>query len=317
MLIVTQVPWLSVDSEAFPPRAPRQKRRIPRSLLATEPVVFPLPEIDLELDVSVEQATQDVELSVEDSPAQASGDQTTTQTSTPLPSDAPSEAASTQPTTPSSAVPTSVTKSQQTPTQPKARTVAPIVPAVPILPPSPSAGRKAHRDSVASHVSKLSELGNSASEGQEAAAASASVVESSIVSEEAAKPAPVPAAPKSWANLFRSNESQSASVAASTSSVAAESSRAGKNETLSDVLNDMSSATVAAPTRVSFLKPRGLVNTGNMCYMNSVRMACIRDPFTLINFSRSCKSLSSHCHFMTSCPKWLNVLHMPLRATRR
>jgi ubiquitin carboxyl-terminal hydrolase 10 len=282
MLIVTQVPWLSVDSEAFPPRAPRQKRRIPRSLLATEPVVFPVPELELKLDVSVEQATQDVELSVEDSPAQASGDQTTTQTSTPLPSDAPSETASTQPTTPSSAVPTSVTKSQQTPTQPKARTVAAIVPAVPILPPSPSAGRKAHRDSVTSQISKLSEPGKSASEeGQEAAAASASVVEPSIVSEEAVKPAPMPTAPKSWANLFRSNESQAASVAASTSSVAAESSRAGKNETLSDVLNDMSSATVAAPTRVSFLKPRGLVNTGNMCYMNSVRMPYVQDRLTL------------------------------------
>lgn len=196
----------------------------------------------------------------------------TTQLSTPLASDAPSEPASTQPTTPSSVVATSVTKSQQTPTLPKARTVGPIVPAVPILPPSPSGGRKAHRDSVASHTSKLSDLGKSdPEEGQEAPATSVNLVEPSVVSEEAIKPAPKPAAPKSWANLFRSNESQSASTPASASSVAAESSKGGKSETLSDVLNDMNSATIAAPTRVSFLKPRGLVNTGNMCYMNSVR----------------------------------------------
>lgn len=269
ILILAQVPWLSVDSEAFPPRAARQRRRIPRSLLATEPVVYPLPEVGLELDVSVEAETQDVEVSVESSRAPTSGDQATTPASTPVPSDALSETASTQPTTPSSVAPTSATKS--TPTQPKARPVAPIIPAVPILPPSPSAGRKVHRDSVTSHVSKLSDSAKSAAEeGQEVSASTASVVDSSVVSESASIPASAPAAPKSWANLFRSADAQSASVAASSSTTAADSSKIGRNETLSDVLNDMNSASVATPTRVSFLKPRGLVNTGNMCYMNSV-----------------------------------------------
>ncbi|KAK5058648.1 hypothetical protein LTR84_010912 [Exophiala bonariae] len=263
------VPWLSVDNEAFPPRAAPRKRRVPRSLLATEPVVYPLPEISHELGVAAESESHDVELAVEDTNPPMLNDQTTTQASTPVPSDVLSETASTQPTTPSSAAPPPATKS--TPTQPKTRPVGPIIPAVPILPPSPTAGRKAHRDSVTSQVSKLSETAKSVTkEEQESSASIAGAAESSIPSDSTPKPASAPAPPKSWANLFRSNDSQSPSVAASTSSTAAESSKVGRNETLSDVLNDMNSSIAATPTRVSFLKPRGLVNTGNMCYMNSV-----------------------------------------------
>ena len=44
-----------------------------------------------------------------------------------------------------------------------------------------------------------------------------------------------------------------------------------KGETLSEVLNDVN-APVEPPSKVAFLQPRGLVNTGNMCYMNSVSL---------------------------------------------
>ncbi|OCT45819.1 ubiquitin hydrolase [Cladophialophora carrionii] len=262
------VPWLSVEGEAFPPRAPRRRRRIFRSLLASEPVVYPvveqppspLPEAETLQDPQ-EAVPQEVnaDVSTEQTFTQAS------QASTPLPSDAPSDAASTQPTTPSSAAPASLSK---TPTQPKARPVGPVIPAVPILPPSPSAVRPAHRDSVASTQSRLSETAQPPVEVTESKPTS-SEAEVTKQGSEATAPNTSPAAPKSWANLFKSNDSRVGSSTTIPSQAASSISGTAKSETLSDVLNDMN-AVVEAPSTVSFLKPRGLVNTGNMCYMNSV-----------------------------------------------
>ncbi|OQV07640.1 hypothetical protein CLAIMM_12044 [Cladophialophora immunda] len=89
------------------------------------------------------------------------------------------------------------------------------------------------------------------------------------ISEAAAPTVSPPAAPKSWANLFKSNDVRSGPFTALDSKAASTISGTAKSETLSDVLNDMNSIT-EAPAKISFLKPRGLVNTGNMCYMNSV-----------------------------------------------
>jgi ubiquitin carboxyl-terminal hydrolase 10 len=57
-----------------------------------------------------------------------------------------------------------------------------------------------------------------------------------------------------------------------------------KNETLSDVLNTMDVTASHSAAKIAFLKPRGLVNTGNMCYMNSVCLLfCCCDPPKLID----------------------------------
>ena len=189
------------------------------------------------------------------------------QASTPLPSDAPSDTASTQPTTPLSAVPTSLGKSQQTPTQPKARPVGPVVPAVPILPPSPSVTRSAHRDSVASTQPKVLELPQPSVEVTEPDITSSDATDVKQIPGPTA-PSVSPPAPKSWANLFKAGE-PGASASPTTRIKAASTTSAAKSESLSDVLNDVNTV-VEAPTIISFLKPRGLVNTGNMCYMNSV-----------------------------------------------
>ncbi|KAK5382231.1 hypothetical protein LTS13_002895 [Exophiala xenobiotica] len=261
------VPWLSVQDEAFPPRAPRQRRRIPRSKLATEPIIYPAPEPVVE--APAEEEAEPEEAVHEGEPIDASAEQTTTETSTPLPSDAPSDAASTQPTTPSSAVLAPSTKAQQTPTQPKARLAGPVLPAVPVLPPSPSATRRPHRDSTVSNQTKLSDSAEAGAEKVQPEATSVEDPETKQPTDNATPVVSPPAPPKSWANLFRSSNTQISSATSAASDHASVASGTGKSETLSEVLNEMSSVP-EAPTKISFLKPRGLVNTGNMCYMNSV-----------------------------------------------
>jgi ubiquitin C-terminal hydrolase len=64
-------------------------------------------------------------------------------------------------------------------------------------------------------------------------------------------------------------------------------------------------------SNLSFLEPRGLVNPGNMCYMNSVsnvgrKLHCLRN--TLTNQSRFSKSLSSVARSTTSSTRFANAL---------
>jgi len=76
------------------------------------------------------------------------------------------------------------------------------------------------------------------------------------------------AAPKSWADLVRSKNLNKAAASSLTNGTnvpnGIPTSRAG---TMSDVLSHYS---VENGEKVAFLEPRGLVNTGNMCYMNAV-----------------------------------------------
>lgn len=99
------------------------------------------------------------------------------------------------------------------------------------------------------------------------------------VSEEAsaeeAKSAPSPpkawTTPKLWTGLF--NPAAAASAASSESERAAVAPNFGKTnaESLAEALRSFNATSNDA--KVIFLEPRGLVNTGNMCYMNSVSLA--------------------------------------------
>lgn len=98
------------------------------------------------------------------------------------------------------------------------------------------------------------------------------------------KPA-VPAAPKSWAELLRAKnaaaapQSQTQAQAPVSASVAISTSGPSmpKSNSLADVL---ASYSVDAGKKVSFIEPRGLVNTGNLCYMNSVGVSEFRNIST-------------------------------------
>lgn len=77
--------------------------------------------------------------------------------------------------------------------------------------------------------------------------------------------------PKSWADLVRAKNAGAAAAASAVQNGAApingtSTSRAGS------VAEAFRQYNVNDDEKVAFLEPRGLVNTGNMCYMNSVRL---------------------------------------------
>ena len=73
-----------------------------------------------------------------------------------------------------------------------------------------------------------------------------------------------------------------------------------KTESLADALSSYSVESIRDSSKISFLEPRGLVNTGNMCYMNSVRLHSIEIVIKLTSSPRFCKFLSPAFHSIIS-----------------
>lgn len=248
-----------MPDQDFPPRAKPGVRRLLRSNLHHEPIHFPpLPIHDYDAVGAEQTSSIDSQIVEESVMKKETHMLQSIETPTTIPSDAQSDNMSTQPTTPSSAV-VSAAKSQQTPTQPKsARSVVPVVPIIPAMPVSPVAFRKGHRDSITSTNTKATSETESAQAIDEVKQPES--IEASSVP---------PPAPKSWAELVRKQAASAASAANVVSSAPMiNGASTPKTETLGEVLGELS--TVEAPSKVVFLEPRGLVNTGNMCYMNSV-----------------------------------------------
>lgn len=88
---------------------------------------------------------------------------------------------------------------------------------------------------------------------------------------EEAKPAPAPVKPSSWAALLKKPESATPKAVAPQSSSQTEQAKKlpkSNTENLADALTSFNAK--VKNSKIAFLEPRGLVNTGNMCYMNSV-----------------------------------------------
>ena len=90
---------------------------------------------------------------------------------------------------------------------------------------------------------------------------------------------PVKAAPKTWSGLFAGSAAKSigGSAAASVNgSALADGGSEGSavagfaKANASSLAEALRSYRVGSGEKIAFLEPRGLVNTGNMCYMNSV-----------------------------------------------
>ncbi|ORY00441.1 hypothetical protein BCR34DRAFT_627955 [Clohesyomyces aquaticus] len=260
-----QLPWLSVPDVDFPPRASQKKKRRKTPVASTdEGLAFPTREVTLE-DEQVTKEEAEVEKTPTEVPEDAHVDESQASTvaaaseiETPSTSNPPSEADSTHPTTPSSAMPPPAARPA---TSGHTRTATiPAVPLIPIKPVKPASVTSTTQKSVTSK-----------GEPKKAEAASSSTTEPSASAEETPKasPPPKPAPPKSWAELLRSKAAAPAVQAPVVPNgvVTTNGASAPKSNSLADVLTSFA---VDSEKKISFLEPRGLVNTGNLCYMNSI-----------------------------------------------
>lgn len=212
---------------------------------------------------------------------------------TPSTQDLPSEGAlSTSPTTPASIHTTQESAvASLTPTQPTKSASKAAVPAVPVIPILPKSSPKDTR--IAPSSEKVAVEQKAAESAHEQAAdkpEETTAAEVPVKDESAA--ATIRVTPKSWASLVAGGLS-TAVASTSTNSAAGPtangvhaadgsiSSDAGalpgfaKSNTSSQA-EALHNFRVNSASKIAFLEPRGLINTGNMCYMNSVSLKLLK-----------------------------------------
>jgi ubiquitin carboxyl-terminal hydrolase 10 len=257
-----KLPWFSADGgvATFPKRATDRRRTRP-NLDDIDTVTLPamLPARD-----AVEEEVSDEQL---DAPtSEVSTIAAPSEQETPATSQAPSESDYTQPSPPTPAQAT-VTSPKVTPKQSQgqhARRDTRTAIAVPNIPglararPSPTSAERL-QESATPRSEKSAAATTDEQKSEKAETGSA-------VSEEAAPILPPKDPPKSWADLVRRNVPAAASGVPNGGAVV-NGAALPKSASLADALKQYG---VQTDARLSFLEPRGLVNTGNMCYMNSV-----------------------------------------------
>lgn len=95
---------------------------------------------------------------------------------------------------------------------------------------------------------------------------------------EGASSPPVKATPKSWADLVRTKAAPTAFTKAQVTIDDPAHTNGlipAKTGSLADALSSYNVKDSSDFAKVAFLEPRGLVNTGNMCYMNSVSLCLV------------------------------------------
>jgi ubiquitin carboxyl-terminal hydrolase 10 len=178
------------------------------------------------------------------------------------------EAHSTNPTTPSSVKQAPVTPNgDTTPVAPK-HAQKPAIPAVPLVSAVP---KGVPRDTAPQSADKSaggdSPTASTQVENQDTG--KESVEEEKPTAGDTPAPAPVAwAKPKHWAGLFDSSAPRANASKNEKGSTTDQNDSKANTESLADALRSFS--VESNDSKIAFLKPRGLVNTGNMCYMNSV-----------------------------------------------
>lgn len=267
-----QLPWLSQPDLPFPQRL--SKLRMRRKLLGADSERVELPE----------QHAPGAEAVTQNDESQDSAEVSQHVAVDPAKAEAPVPHSSTQDQLPETAASSTVaaSSSAQPPTvTPTA--VKPAVPAVPVVPALPKASPKETKATAS--VEAAAETKPAVATSAEQQAESAKPPTESVDGAAAAAP-PVPAwtKPKLWTGLF----SKPNGAVASTSSAATDTQAETNGSTAegpaampgagsfakanaSSLAQALQAYRPSAPDRLAFLEPRGLVNTGNMCYMNSVR----------------------------------------------
>jgi ubiquitin carboxyl-terminal hydrolase 10 len=250
-----QLPWLSNPESAFPPPAARRRRKRRDIPDANEPLSLPS-RTDEETAPAPSQAVSGSTAQ----PAPSASDVETPQTS-----QAPSEVDSTHPTTPASTTPqASVSSASRTQSTHTRTTTRPAVPLIPIAPAKPKTAPQTEKPATgdASEAEKTPDSKQAETTDDVATPPASESAASAVQSP------PPKATPKSWADLVRRPTNSAAPPVASTLAGPINGTSAAQANSLADVLESFN---VDSDSKIAFLEPRGLVNTGNMCYMNSVR----------------------------------------------
>lgn len=318
-----QLPWYSVTDEPFPSRAPRSRRRrraLGDSVSLERPIGQPMPQTDIVLSemhspVTVKRIPKQEEAEHAEEQPSATTPKVSSKvpvyvapprSETPSTQDQPSEdAASTSPTTPSSVHPSQSATSSTIhvapkPVKPATRSAVPAVPAVPVIPALPKASPRDTKPTGGGGEKAQTEVKattNAAAEQKPVIEENVSKATNGTTAQsltEAAQlaPAPTPAKPKLWTNLFNKPAAPSGSTSndpataqgqvngnavGGGSHVVPGAASGFAQSNVNSIAEAIQAYRVGDADKLAFLEPRGLVNTGNMCYMNSVSKIRNRD----------------------------------------
>lgn len=162
----------------------------------------------------------------------------------------------------------------------KAHVTRPAAPAIPVVPVLPKHSPKASA-SVTSAAEEQQGVNGDAAKSDDQDSEVAATADSQPNDKNGTPSPVVRAPPTSWANLFAKPSARAAANGSGTSGDAVNGdSKDGSNNFASgfaksnihSLAQAIQSYQVDNIDKVDFLEPRGLINTGNMCYMNSVSL---------------------------------------------